>query len=68
MHGTVELDHRPCGYCAMLSMFAAGYWKLLAPLVHSGAPHAALVSALTVLFILAPGYLPGGPLTYNVIV
>ena len=52
----------------MLSRFAAGYWKLLSPLVHRAGPHAALVSTLTVLFIVAPGYLPGGSLTFHVIV
>ena len=65
---TSELDHLPCVYCTMLSLFAAGYWKLLSPLVHRGGRRAALVSTLTVLFIFAPGYLPGGPLTFNVIV
>ena len=68
MDGTSELDHLPCMYCTMLSLFAAGYWKLLSPLVHSAGPHAAVVGTLTVLFTFAPGYLPGGPLTFNVIV
>ena len=67
MDVTAELDHPPCGYCAMLSLFAAGYWKLLSPLVHPGGGRAALVSTLTVVFVFAPGYLPGGALTFNVI-
>jgi hypothetical protein len=68
MSGTSELDHVPCPYCAMLSLLAAGYWKLLSPLVHRAGRRATLVSTLTLMFTVAPGYLPGGPLTFNVIV
>jgi CheY-like chemotaxis protein len=68
MNSTSELGHSPCMYCAFLSLFAAGYWNLLAPLVHSAGPRAALVGTLTALFVFAPGYLPGGPLTFNVVI
>jgi hypothetical protein len=54
-------------YCAMQSMLAAAYWTALSPLVHRARPRAALVCTLTVLFVFAPGYLPSGPLTLNVI-
>jgi hypothetical protein len=68
MDSTSELDHLPCLYCAMLSLLAAGYWIVLSPLVHSVGRRAALVGALTVLFIFVPGYLPGGAVTLNVVV
>ena len=58
MNYTSGVGHHPCMYCAMLSLFAAVYWELLSPLVHSAGPRAALVSTLTVLFVVAPGYLP----------
>jgi hypothetical protein len=68
MINTSALDHPPCAYCATLSLLAAGYWTLLSPLVHSAGRRAALVITLTALFVFAPGYLPVGPLTLNVIV
>jgi hypothetical protein len=68
VNASSELGHPPCMYCAIKSRLAAGYWKLLSPLVHSAGLRPALVSTLTALFVFAPGYLPGGPLTFNVIV
>jgi hypothetical protein len=67
MDRTSEPDHLPCLYCATLSTLTAGYWNVLSPLVHRDGRRAALVSTLTVLFVFAPGYLPGGALTFNVI-
>ena len=43
------------------------YWCRVSPLIHCRSARVVIVIVLTGLFVFAPGYLPGGSLTFNVI-
>jgi len=43
------------------------YWRVVSPIIHSAFGRVAVVWLMTALLVFGPGYLPDGPLSFDVV-